>query len=276
MSTPTERTNATFKLKPPKSTFRRPAKPKARSKNSGGQLAERKKRVDDGRVSLVPARFHLFLKTTAADLTVLREIKRDPKQSIKVSYSEYASPDVSAASPFVSLNTVYRFRLGGHSTLTQTSGVVNAFVACDPSASGVNFPEWSTLSALFSEFRLISFQVQIVTQPWSTTAINTTVASPILGIAGNLGTATNPGSYAAIADNADAKLWAGLKDTSSHGYTHRIDGRGIEWSQVTTPTTEPYAGAPGSIQFYGSLGSSSQSDVYQLLISGVYEFRSRV
>lgn len=205
----------------------------------------------------------------------LPDLKR--YQGIRVSHQMHQlTADTSIASSFVDLNTIYTFRLGGHSTISQTSGVVNTFIACDPSATGVNFPEWATLSSLFSEFRLKLFQVQFVIAPFNTTALGTAVSVPPIMICGNLGTAVAPGSYAAIADNADAKLWAAAKDTSKNGYTHRLSGTHLNFSQVTTPTTEPYAGAPGSIQVYGSFGSTSQADVIHVLISGVYEFRSRV
>ncbi len=198
-------------------------------------------------------------------------------QGIRVSNQmHYFTTDTSMAKSFVNLNTVYTFRLGGHSTISQSSGVVNTFIATDPSSSGVNFPEWSTLSSLFSEFRLKHFQVQFVVAPFNLTNLGTAVSIPPLMICGNLGTAVAPGSYAAVADNADAKLWAAAKDTSKNGYTHSISGTHLNFSQVTTPTTEPYAGAPGSIQIYGSFGSTTQADVVHVLISGIYEFRSRV
>ncbi len=225
----------------------------------------------------VPDKIHRLFRILDVERYSEGDLPDKKYQGVRVSNNmHYFTSDTSMAKSFVNLNTVYTFRLGGHSTITQTSGVINTFIATDPSSSGVNFPEWSTLSSLFSEFRMKHFQVQFVVAPFNLTNLGTAVSIPPLMICGNLGTAVAPGSYAAVADNADAKLWAAAKDTSKNGYTHSISGTHLNFSQVTTPTTEPYAGAPGSIQIYGSFGSTTQADVVHVLISGVYEFRSRV
>lgn len=190
--------------------------------------------------------------------------------SQRVSDLVYVPQDTTAAASFVSLNKVYTFRLAGAASLSYSTGVINTFYACDPSASGVNFGEWSTLSALFSEFRMKKFSIHFVSN----------FQTDIYGygglyICGNLGTATNPGSTAAIADNADSVVWAGKGDRTSRGYHHVIHGTQLGWSQVTTPTVEPFAGAPGSIQIYGVASAAATGD-YQLIVEGIYEFRSRV
>jgi hypothetical protein len=206
---------------------------------------------------------------------VRRCLGLDPDEDVggnsnRVSNELFEPLDVGLSQSLMSENTVYRFRLGGHSTITQTSGIVNGFFACDPSSAGVNFPEWSSLVALFSEFRLIEFAVQFLPSNEATTG-----TSPFM-ICSNLGTAANPGSYAAAADNADAKLWNASLDRSSKGYTHRIRKQDIGWSQVVTPTTQPYAGAPGCIQYYSSFASITVTDIVHCLVWGIYEFRSRV
>jgi hypothetical protein len=185
---------------------------------------------------------------------------------------------ISLGSSMVDPLTVYRFRLGGYTTLSKSSGVINAFLAADPSASGWNSPEWSTLSALFSEFRLVALSARIVRN--ENRSASTNVYS--LAVCSNLGTAVNPGSYAACADNADCVFYSYL-DTARYrdgisGYVHTMKGTELGWSEVTTPTVAPYAGAPGSIQFYSDNGAASGTDsnVFQIIISGIYDFRVRV
>jgi hypothetical protein len=180
------------------------------------------------------------------------------------------------SSSFVNPLQVYRFRLGGYTTLSQTSGVINAFLAADPSAAGWNSPEWSTLTQLFSEFRLVELGVRVSKNP---TAAGGTAN---LAICSNLGTAVAPGSYAACADNADV-TWYLFTDTArftdgKSGQVHVMHATDLNWSQVTTPTTEPYAGAPGSIQFYSQKisGSGTAPDELQVLLWGIYDFRVRV
>jgi len=208
-----------------------------------------------------------------------RETKFPFGGSQRVSDYVLEAQDTSLASEFVNLNKVYRFRLGGESNITQTAGVINTFFACDPSSGGTNFPEWSTLSALFSEFRLVEYGIELITD-WQTSN-NSTIGTTALGVpavlcAGNLGTAVAPGSYTAVADNADSCWYQASRDTSTRGFRHAIDGRGVGWSQVTTPTVTPYAGAPGCIQIYGAFGASNQSSALRALVWGIYDFRSRV
>ncbi len=215
------------------------------------------------------------LVTSLSKKALCSEHKFRPGGSLRVSDHVSLAPDtesVELATSLMSLNTVYRFRLAGVTTLSMSSGTINTYIACDPSAAGANFPEWSSLTALFSEFRLVEFGVQIVPNNNVSTGTSSCGA---LAVCGNLGTAIAPASYAAVADNADAKL-VNLYTTTPLGYTHVIDGRGIEWSQVTTPTVEPYAGAPGSIQFFSNFGSASVSDIFRIIVWGIYEFRSRV
>jgi hypothetical protein len=192
-----------------------------------------------------------------------------------VSSSVFEPADTSLAKEFVDLNQVYRFRLGGHTQVGYSSGVLDDFFPCDPSASGLGFPEWTTLAALFSEFKLVSLTVQLVRQRQSSSDYNTQFNNPVM-IAGNLGTAAAPGSYANLADNADSFMWNASQSTSDRGIYHTLHGTGLNWSIVSTPTTDPYAGAPGSIQMYGTATNGVPSDVIHALVIGVYDFRSRV
>lgn len=179
----------------------------------------------------------------------------------------------SLSSMLVDPLEVYTFRLGGYTALNRTSGVTNSFLASDPSASGWNSPEWSTLSALFSEFRLKRLTAKVVHNYNG----SLTTGVGCLAIASNLGTAVNPGSYAALADNADVQ-WYSYQSTTNSGIVHSMWATDLNWSEMTTPTTTPYAGAPGSIQFYSDngLASGTDSNVFQILIEGIYEFRIRV
>jgi len=168
--------------------------------------------------------------------------------------------------------TVYPVRLGGYTTATISGGVIDVFVAADPSPSGWASPEWASLATLFSEFKLHSLQLKIV---------RNFISSPpagvgALAVASNLGVATNAGSYAAITDNADV-VWYNAFDTSTQGLTFRMSAAGgLGWSSVLTPLAEPYAGAPGCIQMYSNnLLASGSGPLYQIIISGVYMFRCR-
>jgi len=255
---------------------RRKSKRESKAKRSGASTSSR--RVDHRVFQALAIRCPItrWIRSKPFNDCVGEELKCYKTGPARVSDTVFEAADTSVASDFVSLNKVYRFRLGGQTSVTQTTGVINTFFACDPSAAGTNFPEWSTLSALFSEFRLVEYGVQFVSDGWSFGALGTASAPASCLIAGNLGTAVAPGSLTAVADNADSRYVQFAKDTTNCGYTHVINGQGIGWSQVTTPTTTPYAGAPGCIQVYGSFGSVSQAGALRCLVWGIYEFRSRV
>jgi len=226
--------------------------------------------------ALCPITKYLRTKPYADCVSEQNELKSHVNGPQRVSEQIYSAADTSMASSFVSLNKVYRFRLGGYSGVNQTTGVINTFFSCDPSAAGTNFPEWTTLTSLFSEFKLVEYGVQMVGDLWAAGALGTASAITSCVVAGNLGTSVAPGSVTAVVDNADSKYVQFGKDTSTKGYTHIIRSTEIGWSQVTTPTVTPYAGAPGCIQIYGNFGSISQSNALRCLIWGIYDFRSRI
>jgi len=184
--------------------------------------------------------------------------------------SAQAADDLSTASGLLtSPMHVYTFELHGFSTLSSNaSGVISSFIPFDPSSSGFNFSEWSTLSSLFSEYRLKSFHVQFVG------AIQASVGQLPLAIASNLSVSVAPSSTGTVIANADAKLWFAARDTSPTGYMHSVSPTDILWAATATPTSVPYAGAPGSIQIYGD-NQTATSNVGRCLVRGIYEFRSR-
>ncbi len=223
---------------------------------------------------------HAYIRQLKSSCSLMETKKKPSSAGQRVSDVVYTTdPETtSLASAFVSMGTVYTFRLAGHisTIISNSSGVIDTHIPFDPSASGVNFPEWSALSSLFSEFRLKEFGCQLVSS--QVTLFPAGNPSALL-VASNLGTAVNPGSYAAVADNADSRQWSVTADTTGHGYFHHVRNTGLGWSQVTTPTTEPFAGVPGSIQMYmdsGATWGSVGTIVVSALVWGIYEFRSRV
>jgi hypothetical protein len=216
--------------------------------------------------------FHTFLSSKKID----GDKKTKVKSLVTLDERKISSPDTDSMPMYSSLVdplAVYRFRLGGYTTANITSGSVDVFIASDPSPSGWASPEWASLASLFAEFKLVSLTIHIA---------RNFIADPPnpsgkgnLAVASNLGLATNAGSYASIADNADVK-WYSQWDTSVSGISHTMKSDQINWSETLTPTTQPYAGAPGCIQLFSQNGlTTSGGGLYQIIISGVYDFRVR-
>jgi hypothetical protein len=174
---------------------------------------------------------------------------------------------------FLDPRTVYVFMLKGFSTLTTNgSGVLASFIPFDPSSSGYNFAEWTSLSSLFTEFRLRTFECQFVGSSDTTVALS---ISPV-AISSNMGiTGVAPTNIGGVIQNADGIFWKGSDDTTALGYTHVVKpSYPLGWSLVSSPTTTPYAGAPGCIQIYAT-NQGISTTVGLVRVMGVYEFRVR-
>jgi len=174
---------------------------------------------------------------------------------------------------FMDPRAVYTFMLKGFSTITCTAGgVVASFIPMDPSASGFGFVEWPNLASLFTEFRIREFKVQFVGATNTNTG-GSAFFQPV-AVGSNIGLSGVPSSYGQVIQQADGRFWKGSNSTSNLGYWHIVRPYQIGWSLVATPTTTPYAGAPGCVQIYGTSQGIS-STVALAMVCGVYEFRTR-
>jgi hypothetical protein len=167
--------------------------------------------------------------------------------------------------------TVYTFLLKGYSTISvPASGIIAQFIPFDPSSTGFNFAEWSTLSSLFAEFKLRRFAVQFV---GNTNTTGAQAYGPV-AIGSNISYSSAPTSTGQVISQADGIFWKGANHTTDRGYTHTVHPGNIGWSLVSSPTNTPYAGAPGCIQIYGT--NTGVSCTYALArVMGWYEFRVR-
>jgi hypothetical protein len=174
-----------------------------------------------------------------------------------------------ASSMLTNPEHVYTFQLKGYSTLVSTAGgTISAFLPFDPSSTGFNFSEWSSLAALFTEFRLVEYSAQFVA------AFNTGIGQMPLAIGSNISYSSAPTSYGQVINQADSKIWAGQHDTSRLGYTHVCAVNDLGWSLTSSVTATPYAGAPGCIQIYSDMQGATVN-IGRVLCVGIYEFRSR-
>lgn len=173
-----------------------------------------------------------------------------------------------------SLNTPIVVRLGAPLGISSNgSGIVNTFIPCDPTSSGINFGEWADLAALYTSFRCLELSVQfcINSNPSLSGGSN---GAPLM-IGGSFSSLGAPGSYSAIAENADAHMWQISTDSSKTGYTHTLRlPRNLGFANIAVPVPGDFAGAPGAIQIFGT-GFPNSTNVVSALIAGYYEFRSR-
>lgn len=201
----------------------------------------------------------------------MHEIVRKLHASILDDGSDPTDPLVSGlAMSLVSLNTVYPFRLATIVTVSSDStGKVPFSFPADPSSSGENFPEYSTIISLFNQVRVRSFEVTFAPM-YKSTSNNT----PPFVVAGSLTTLGVPTSYTAIVENADSQLYPWQSwDTPPYRHKIRYKPKPV-WADSITPDPGDNIGCPGSIVGYAD-GLPPSVDVLRVMVVGIYEFRSR-
>jgi len=183
-----------------------------------------------------------------------------------------------------SLQTVQRFRLVDNNSpllyiTSNGSGILAGFQSADPSGgSGSTWTanEWTTITALFSQVKLIEFSINFSPVSPEDTKNITTSGGNACYISGVLSSvAAAPTTRAQVWDNADAKIICPLSMTTGRAYKHTIRPGGVKWAVVTSPNPGSFAGCPGSIQYYGD-GFVVSSPIFAVSMEGVYAFRSRI
>jgi len=183
--------------------------------------------------------------------------------------------------PGMSLWSPRRFRLVDNSTsgivLNSTvGGVMAGAFNCDPSGSGSwTASEWSALTTLYSEVKVIWFKVTFNIAPQSDSKIDGTAPGNSLyvsAVMSNIG--ATPTSSAQVYDNAGAKVYQ-VFHTRGMPVSHKLRQRDLNYAIVTTPSPGSYAGCSGGIQWWMDQLPVSVTIGYAK-IEGVYEFRSRI
>jgi len=160
-------------------------------------------------------------------------------------------------------------------------GVIASYIPFDPSATlpatfggGAMFNEWSSFAALFGEVRLIKFEVQMCRVYADETKGD--IWGPLFYASSPFNT-TVPANATGVADNGDAQMWSILADQTGMNRYISVRRKQLAWALTGTPAPGGgvQAGCDGSFIFYqNSLPPSSQ--IFNCLITGEYEFRSRV
>jgi hypothetical protein len=167
---------------------------------------------------------------------------------------------------------------------TNSSGVISTYISTDPSATlqtpfgaTTQFLEWSSITNLFQEVKLLQFEVQLVRMyadetkgdVWGPIGIAST-SSPILA---------SPGIYQQVIDNGDSQLWSLLGDQSGMNRYHALRMTQVAWASISIPNPGSSngiaAGCPGSIIFFGNVLPTSAT-MFGVKYSGTYLLRTRI
>jgi hypothetical protein len=165
---------------------------------------------------------------------------------------------VEAVGSLLDPGTIYPFKLTTHGTLTTSvGGVTSSSIVCDPSS----YPEWSSLTALFSLCRLRkstitlarAFNIAIPTATssgsWYPTVFNALydeVSAPV--------------SYESVIDSPNWKLFNhNFFSGQSESISLKWDGDHCPlWGDVASPhSSTSFSGTPGCFQVYADNQTSS-------------------
>lgn len=233
--------------------------PKATSKpfktiGSGKKKPEKKVKVLSESLPKISSKMHDLVRNMhAGNLDV-----EDPLQ-------------LGLAMSLVSLNAVYPFRLAQLVTVgSDASGNAAFSFPVDPSSSGENFAEYSTITTLFNQVRVRSFQCTFAPM-----YLNASSDAPPFCVAGSLTTLGVPTSYTSVVENADSQLYP-WQAWRIKPYKHAIKfSPKPVWADITTPDPGDNIGTPGCIIGYAAGLPASVTNVLKVMIVGIYEFRSR-
>jgi len=209
---------------------------------------------------------------TQFDLSAhVNRLKNIPVEELS---DEQLQGQLSVVKSLLDPNTVQAYRLvtvGGSSTTA--GGVLSGFASFDP--SNVPMPEYTYLTALFDQVRLVEARIHICNiNPHSDGyAVGNQKYACFMACDPGL-TATTPGSVAAVVDCPNMLMW-NLGSTQTFTLTYKARGRAENaFARTSVPAPGPYAGCYGQFQWYNS-GLTVSLAYFTFVLECFYQFTSR-
>jgi hypothetical protein len=165
---------------------------------------------------------------------------------------------------------IYTFRLTNTGTASSSTGLWQGFFNIDPTTSS----EWSSISALFAQYRIAGVKWTIVPMAQDITS-GTAVSRPALMCSIDIGIInTSPANLASVADNPNARYISLLPGMPHESYQWSVAGLQNEfmWATVSSGPA-PYAGSYGEVQFYGN--SYGSNDNFSWMLEYEVQLRAR-
>jgi len=182
------------------------------------------------------------------------------------------SQSVSIARSLVDPRTSYTFRMVAASNISSSAGGVIALaISCSPTTT--TFQTYSSLSALFTEVRLVGASLSLFNQDPHSDGYSTGPVKSVVAISYNDSYVnTTPGSVLGVLEDAQGRYHS-LSQTKVDIFNAKVP-RDREYADVASPAPGPYAGCTGQFSLYNSgLTASTIYMVYHLVCD--FEFRNR-
>lgn len=187
---------------------------------------------------------------------------------VKARRSRSSEADSLPAS-LIDPKTIYRFRLVNTGTLSSSAGTWLGYFNLDPTA----VTEWSSISALFNEYRLDAAKVTFV--PMIVNSLNPAFSAPRLMVNIDLGViGSSPANIGVVAENPNSKYLGLCPGMPYDNYSIEVKGLSNDFNwQIASASGTPYAGWYGECQFAGTSANTADSVAYMLEL--VVQVRSR-
>jgi len=153
------------------------------------------------------------------------------------------------------------------------SGNILLSLSADPGSSGQNFSEYVNYQALYGEVRMIQFGIQIVPSPLSVETKNLTLA-----VGSTLNAPISSPTTANVLNLPNSRLVNLANMTASLGYVFYLKApkNVIYTNSQANVHQEVAAGSLNATIYLVGSGFPNTTDVFNILVYGVYQFRSRL
>jgi len=176
--------------------------------------------------------------------------------------------------PVTQLQTTGAIRFSKLMTATSDgSGLINLALLADPGTVGQNYPEYAEFAALYGEVRLIQFGIQIVPA-----APSVDTKSTVLVVGSTLNSPIGSPTTANVLNLPTSRLINISQMASPEGFVYSIMApRKLIFTETSTDTSNNIAAGTmqATIYLVGS-GFPNTTDVFQIMVFGLYQFRSRL
>lgn len=156
---------------------------------------------------------------------------------------------------------------------SDTGGLINLTIPADPDTAGQNFPEYGSYKALYAEVKLIQFGIQVIPAAQSvetkavTLAVGGTNQSPL----------TSP-TIANVLNLPTSRLINISQMANPEGFIFSmVAPRNLVWAETgTDPGSSIAAGTMQTSIYLVGQGFPISTLVFNIMVYGVYKFRSRL
>jgi hypothetical protein len=156
---------------------------------------------------------------------------------------------------------------------SDSSGLINLSIPADPDTVGQNFPEYGSYKALYAEVKLIQFGIQVIPAAPSVDSKAVTLA-----VGGTNQSPLSSPTIATVLNLPTSRLINISQMASPEGFIFSmVAPRNLVWAETSTdPSQSIAAGTMQTAIYLVGSGFPNSTLIFNIMVYGVYKFRSRL